>query len=147
MVTLTRAECESLLDFIEPELYNVIRRDTGIDSVQWLINICSIVSKCRNEMNYEDKPSNRAYDLKEKNNHLNEQMSHGLSYQGYIGKAWYDSEDDIYYGEVVNTKDKITFQTRKADKIRKEFCDAVNDYIDFCKEIGKVPVFLEERIE
>ena len=43
MVTLTRAECESLLDFIEPELYNVIRRDTEIDGVQWLINICSII--------------------------------------------------------------------------------------------------------
>ena len=44
MVTLTRAECESLLDFLEPELYNVIRQDTNIDGVQWLINICSIIS-------------------------------------------------------------------------------------------------------
>ena len=144
MVTLTRAECQSLLDFLEPELYNVIRQDTDIDSVQWLINICSIISKCRNEMDYEDKPPNRTYNLKEKNNHLDEQTSHGLSYQGYVGKARYDSEDDIYYGEVVNTKDKITFQTEKADKIREEFCSTVDDYIDFCKEIGKEPTFLEK---
>ena len=33
MVTLTRAECESLLDFLEPELYSMIRQDTDIDSV------------------------------------------------------------------------------------------------------------------
>ena len=144
MVTLTRAECESLLDFIEPELYNMIRKDTDIDSVQWLINICSIISKCRNEMNYEDKPPNRAYNLKEKNNHLNEQTFHELSYKGYIGRVEYDSEDDLYYGEIANIKYKIPFLTRKADKVEAEFRKTVDDYIDFCKEIGKTPVFLEK---
>ena len=123
MVTLTRAECQSLLDFIEPELYNVIRQDTDIDSVQWLINICSIISKCRNEMNYEDKPPNRAYNLKEKNNHLNEQTSHGLSYKGYIGRVENDSEDDLYYGEIANIKDEILFPTRKAIRLKQNFED------------------------
>lgn len=67
-----------------------------------------------------------------------------LSYKGYIGKVEYDSEDDLYYGEIANIKDNFPFLTRKADKVETEFRETVDCYIDFCKEIGKTPAFLEE---
>lgn len=38
-VELTKAQCESLIDYIEINLLDVIRNDTGIDSFEWVQNI------------------------------------------------------------------------------------------------------------
>ena len=38
-VELTKAQCESLIDYIEINLFDVIRNDTDIDSIEWLQNL------------------------------------------------------------------------------------------------------------
>lgn len=38
-IDLTKPQCESLIDFIELNLLNVIRKDTDIDSLEWVQNI------------------------------------------------------------------------------------------------------------
>lgn len=38
-VELTKAQCESLIDFIEVNLLDAIRADTDIDSIEWVHNI------------------------------------------------------------------------------------------------------------
>ena len=38
-IDLTKAQCESLIDFIELNLIDVIRNDTDIDSLEWVQNI------------------------------------------------------------------------------------------------------------
>lgn len=38
-IDLTKSQCESLIDFIELNLLDVIRRDTDIDSLEWVENI------------------------------------------------------------------------------------------------------------
>ena len=38
-IDLTKAQCESLIDFIESNLLDVIRKDTDIDSLEWVQNI------------------------------------------------------------------------------------------------------------
>jgi predicted HicB family RNase H-like nuclease len=33
-----------------------------------------------------------------------------LQYKGYLGKVEYDAEAEVFFGEVINTRDVITFQ-------------------------------------
>lgn len=57
-----------------------------------------------------------------------------MEYKGYVGKAEFDDEAGVFYGEVVNTRDVITFQGRSVDELRE--ADSVEDYLEFCAERG-----------
>ncbi|HSW69395.1 MAG TPA: type II toxin-antitoxin system HicB family antitoxin [Gammaproteobacteria bacterium] len=62
-----------------------------------------------------------------------------LIYKGYIGHVEFDDEADIFHGEVINTRDVITFQGATVAKIKKAFHESVNDYLAFCKERNEEP--------
>lgn len=38
-IDLTKGQCESLIDYIEVNLLDVIRNDTDIDNLRWVQNI------------------------------------------------------------------------------------------------------------
>jgi predicted HicB family RNase H-like nuclease len=60
-----------------------------------------------------------------------------MKYQGYEAVVSFDEEADIFHGEVINTRDVITFQGSSTDELRKAFEDSVEDYLAFCKERGE----------
>ncbi|MDP6042344.1 MAG: type II toxin-antitoxin system HicB family antitoxin [Candidatus Latescibacteria bacterium] len=62
-----------------------------------------------------------------------------MEYKGYVGKVELDDEDGLFYGEVVNTRDVITFQGRSVDELRGAFQDSIEDYLEFCAERGEDP--------
>jgi predicted HicB family RNase H-like nuclease len=62
-----------------------------------------------------------------------------MNHKGYIGNAIFDDEANIFHGEVVNTRDVITFQGTCVDDLRKAFIDSVEDYLEFCAERGETP--------
>lgn len=62
-----------------------------------------------------------------------------LIYKGYIGHVEFDDEADIFHGEVINTRDVITFQGKTVAEIKKAFRESVNDYLAFCKERNEEP--------
>lgn len=62
-----------------------------------------------------------------------------MEYKGYIGKVVYDPDAGILHGEVINTRDVITFQGTSVDEIEKAFKDSVDYYINWCKEDGVEP--------
>ena len=39
MIDLTKEQCENMVDLIENCIFDVIRNDTEIDNIQWLVNI------------------------------------------------------------------------------------------------------------
>lgn len=45
-------------------------------------------------------------------------------YKGYKAKIIYSKEDNLYYGELINTKDTITFHSKNVDKIEEKFQNA-----------------------
>ena len=57
-----------------------------------------------------------------------------MEYKGYIGEAKYDNEAKIFYGEVINTRDVITFEGESVEAVEQAFHDSVDDYLDWCKE-------------
>ena len=62
-----------------------------------------------------------------------------MEYQGYVGRVEYDDEAQLFHGEVINTRDVITFQGVAVAELRKAFHDSVDDYLAFCKERGEQP--------
>lgn len=62
-----------------------------------------------------------------------------LDYKGYSGHAEFDGEAGLFHGEVLDTRDVITFQGRSVEDIEQAFRASVDDYLDFCAERGEVP--------
>ena len=62
-----------------------------------------------------------------------------LTYKGYQGRFDYDSEADIFHGEVLHLRDVITFQGRSIDELKQALADSVEDYLEFCAQKGKIP--------
>src|SRR5207244_1414077 len=40
-----------------------------------------------------------------------------MEYQGYVGRVEYDAEGDTFHGEVVGTRDVITFEGRSVEEL------------------------------
>src|SRR5580658_5940903 len=62
-----------------------------------------------------------------------------MQYKGYIAKVAFDDEAAVFHGEVVNTRDVITFQGKSVESLTKAFQDSIADYLAFCKERGETP--------
>jgi len=62
-----------------------------------------------------------------------------MVHKGFIGKVDFDDEAGILHGEVINTRDVITFQGTTVDEIRQAFHDSVEDYLAFCAQLGQEP--------
>lgn len=62
-----------------------------------------------------------------------------LTYKRYIGHVEFDSDAEIFHGEVINTRDIITFQGKTVSEIKKSFRESIDDYLSFCKERGEQP--------
>lgn len=62
-----------------------------------------------------------------------------LEYKGYTGRVEFDDEAELFHGEVVDTRDVITFQGRSVDEIEQAFHDSIEDYLEFCAGRGEEP--------
>lgn len=62
-----------------------------------------------------------------------------MEYKGYIGTVTYDEDAKIFHGEVINTRDVITFQGKTVSQIEKAFKGSVDDYIEWCVSEGVSP--------
>ncbi|MDR2068883.1 MAG: type II toxin-antitoxin system HicB family antitoxin [Spirochaetaceae bacterium] len=62
-----------------------------------------------------------------------------MEYKGYLGTVEYDAEAKLFHGDIINTRDVITFQGTTAAEIEKAFKDSVEDYLAWCKEEGVEP--------
>ena len=62
-----------------------------------------------------------------------------MEYSGYNAVVTYDNDLGILHGEVIDTRDVITFQGRSVDDLPEAFQQSVDDYLKFCKERGREP--------
>ena len=49
-----------------------------------------------------------------------------IEYKGYIGRVEFDDEAGIFHGEVINTRDVITFEGTCVEEIQREFRASVD---------------------
>ncbi len=62
-----------------------------------------------------------------------------LHYKGYTGVVEFDDEAGVFHGEVLDTRDVITFQGTTVEEIEHAFRESLDDYLDFCAERNEEP--------
>lgn len=62
-----------------------------------------------------------------------------LNYKGYSTTVRYDSESRRLHGKIDGISDFVNYVASDIMEVEEEFHSAVDDYLDFCKEIDKVP--------
>jgi predicted HicB family RNase H-like nuclease len=62
-----------------------------------------------------------------------------MEYKGYIGKVEFDDEAGIFHGEVIDTRDVITFQGQSVAELKTAFEESIDDYLAFCTQRGEEP--------
>lgn len=60
-------------------------------------------------------------------------------YKNYCGRAEYDEEAKIFHGDVIGTRDVVTFQGKTLADLPGAFAASVDDYLKFCEQLGQVP--------
>ena len=62
-----------------------------------------------------------------------------MNYKGYCGKVEFDDEAGIFYGDVMGLRDVVTFKGKSVKELQKSFKESIDDYLAFCKRMGKAP--------
>ena len=66
-------------------------------------------------------------------------MKNVLEYKGYYTRVEFDSEAFVVRGKIEGIKDLVNFECGDLWRVEEEFHNAVDEYLEFCKEIGKEP--------
>ncbi|WP_027254497.1 type II toxin-antitoxin system HicB family antitoxin [Planktothrix agardhii] len=62
-----------------------------------------------------------------------------MNYKGYTAQIEVDVEAGILFGQVLDINDVITFKGKTVEEIRQEFKKSIDDYLEFCQELGQEP--------
>ena len=62
-----------------------------------------------------------------------------LEYKGYHAEYTFDAEDNYYTGRLYGIRDLVMFGGETEEELKADFYDAVEDYLEYCKDIGKEP--------
>ena len=62
-----------------------------------------------------------------------------IEYKGYTGVFEFDPSIDAFHGRVVGLQDVVIFQGISLDELRREMAESVEDYLEYCAELGKEP--------
>lgn len=66
-------------------------------------------------------------------------MNNTLNYKGYTGSVQFDAADRIFHGRVLGIADIIGFEGESVKELEQDFRNAVDDYLETCREMGKEP--------
>lgn len=66
-------------------------------------------------------------------------MMKTYTYKNFIGSAEIDIESNLCVGKLLFINDLVTYQSSNPADLKAEFEAAVDDYLDTCREVGKIP--------
>jgi len=62
-----------------------------------------------------------------------------LHYKEYIGNVFFSEEDGVFHGKVIGLSDSISFEGESVKELIEDFHNAVDEYLEFCADVGKQP--------
>lgn len=62
-----------------------------------------------------------------------------MVYKDYYGTVHYSADDELFYGKLEGINDSITFEGTTVQELKSAFEEAVDDYLEICKELNKEP--------
>lgn len=63
-----------------------------------------------------------------------------LRFKEFIATVHYSDSDETFFGKIEGINDLVTFEGETVTELKKAFKEAVEDYIELCKEAGKNPM-------
>jgi predicted HicB family RNase H-like nuclease len=66
-------------------------------------------------------------------------MTDILQYEGYFASVHFSAEDEVFFGKIIGINDSVTFEGGTVKELKKAFHEAVDDYLETCKQLGKEP--------
>lgn len=67
-------------------------------------------------------------------------MTDRLEYHGFIGSVHYSSSDECFFGKLEGVQDLVTFEGTTVRELKRNFMEAVKDYVALCQQQGKDPM-------
>jgi predicted HicB family RNase H-like nuclease len=66
-------------------------------------------------------------------------MKDMMEYKGYYGSVHYNHNDRVFYGKVEFIRSLVSYEGDDVESLNAAFQEAVDDYLEICKETGKLP--------
>ena len=66
-------------------------------------------------------------------------MTNFMEYRGYHAAIAFDGEDGIFVGSVVGIADSLSFHGEDVAGLTAAFHRCIDEYLDYCRQIGKSP--------
>lgn len=66
-------------------------------------------------------------------------MNDILQHNGYFASVHFSNEDEVFYGKLIGIGDLVLFEADSVKELKSAFVEAVEDYVETCKEVGKHP--------
>jgi len=66
-------------------------------------------------------------------------MHNILQYKNYSAAINFSAADEVLHGKVLDIDGLVLFEGTSVAEIKIAFAEAVEDYLEFCAELGKVP--------
>ncbi len=66
-------------------------------------------------------------------------MNDILQHKGYYAEIHFSAEDEVFFGKIIGINDLVNFEADSVKALKKEFANAVADYIATCQALGKDP--------
>ena len=62
-----------------------------------------------------------------------------LQYKGYLASVHFSAEDEVFFGKLLGINDLVSFEGTNVNELKQAFHEAVDDYLQTCKELKKDP--------
>ena len=62
-----------------------------------------------------------------------------MTYKGYLGSVAYSEKDQVFFGMVEGINGLVNFEGESVNELTEAFHEAVDDYLEACKEDGSSP--------
>jgi predicted HicB family RNase H-like nuclease len=64
-------------------------------------------------------------------------MKDVIIYKDFIASVSYAAEDEVFFGKIEGINDLVSFEGESTKELKQAFHDAVEDYIEICRENSK----------
>ncbi|WP_439556264.1 type II toxin-antitoxin system HicB family antitoxin [Dyadobacter sp.] len=66
-------------------------------------------------------------------------MINSLFCDGYTASIYYSPADEVFFGKLIGVNDLVTFEGTSVEALKQGMQEAVDDYIETCRLLGKSP--------
>ena len=66
-------------------------------------------------------------------------MKDRLKYKDFMGSVHFSTDDEVFHGKLIGINDLVTFEGSSVVELKNSFEEAVEDYIELCRNVNKSP--------